>query len=74
MSLDKDTYYQLIAQHVLTNNHDPTVKQAYLNDPLSFVKTVKGDFTKLKTKYNAINRWLGLSGAGVHQQTDLFGP
>ncbi|KAI5989670.1 hypothetical protein EDD15DRAFT_2140457, partial [Pisolithus albus] len=65
MSSNKDTYYQLVTQHVFTNDHDPAVKQAYLNDPLSFVKTVKGRFTKLKTKYNAINRQLGLLGAGV---------
>ncbi|KIK12173.1 hypothetical protein PISMIDRAFT_74852, partial [Pisolithus microcarpus 441] len=65
MSSNKDTYYQLITQHVFTNDRDPAVKQAYLDDPLSFVKTIKGCFAKLKTKYNAINRQLGLLGAGV---------
>ncbi|KAI6099280.1 hypothetical protein EV401DRAFT_1894938 [Pisolithus croceorrhizus] len=44
----------------------------YLNDPLSFVKTIKVicqitlmSTFRLKTKYNTINRQLSLSGAGV---------
>ncbi|KAG6371205.1 hypothetical protein JVT61DRAFT_9829 [Boletus reticuloceps] len=74
MSASKDSYYQQIAQHIFTNDRDPVVRQAYSADPLSFVKTIKGRFAKLKTKYNTFNKELGYSGAGITVEQMLEDP
>ncbi|KAG1826512.1 hypothetical protein EV424DRAFT_1319709, partial [Suillus variegatus] len=71
MSTQKKNHIQQLAAAIFTNDEDPTIRALYEEHPLSFIKPVESQFFRLRKKYNAVNKGLGQTGAGVKSVEEL---
>ncbi|KAG1802909.1 uncharacterized protein HD556DRAFT_1437971 [Suillus plorans] len=68
MSIQKRNYIQQLAAVIFINDKDPTIHALYKEHPFSLIKPVESWLGK---KYNAANKGLGQTGAGVKSIKEL---
>ncbi|KAH7885623.1 hypothetical protein F5I97DRAFT_2034609, partial [Phlebopus sp. FC_14] len=66
MSTTKDSYYLQVAQTIFPHDYDPKIREVFLANPLTFIKTVEHRFHSLHKKYMEISAKLGASDAGLN--------
>ncbi|KAI5985599.1 hypothetical protein EDD15DRAFT_2200508 [Pisolithus albus] len=68
MSMQKEVYFQQVANAIFMHDHNPHIQQLYAQYLSVFIKPIKNRFQfhfRLHKKYNDANKTLGSTGAGL---------